>query len=49
MVVPFLGALIGGLLDLALLALTIMGIIHAASGEEKKLPVIGDLAEKINI
>jgi uncharacterized membrane protein len=47
--IPFLGIIVGGLLNLALLVLLIMGIINAASGAEKNLPVIGDLAAKINI
>ena len=47
--IPLLGWIVGSLLMIALFVLWIMGIINAASGAEKKLPVIGDLAEKINI
>ena len=47
--VPFIGVFVGSLLYIALLVLWIMGIINAASGAEKNLPVIGDLAAKINI
>jgi uncharacterized membrane protein len=48
-IIPVLGWIIGGLLSIALFVLWIMGIVNAASGAEKNLPVIGDLAAKINI
>jgi uncharacterized membrane protein len=48
-VIPLIGPFVGGLLLVALFVLWIMGIINAASGAEKNLPVIGDLAAKINI
>lgn len=40
---------IGWLMGLALIILWIMAIINVFSGKMTKLPVIGDLAEKINI
>ena len=36
------------LLNLAVLALFIVGVINAASGKEKPLPLIGQLVEKVN-
>ena len=39
--VPFLGAFISIILNLSILAVWIMGLIGAASGEMKLLPVIG--------
>ena len=43
----FLG--LGFFVHLALLVFSIMGLISVNKGEMKKLPIIGDLAEKINI
>lgn len=43
----FLG--LGMLVHLALVIFSIMGLISVNDGEMKKLPIIGDLAEKINI
>jgi len=43
-VVPIFGRAIGGLLDLALLALWVICIIKASQGSAFKLPVIGDFA-----
>src|SRR3989344_3463128 len=41
MVVPVLGAFISMLVGLAVLVLWIMGVINAAKGEMKQLPLIG--------
>jgi fumarate reductase subunit D len=43
-VIPF----VGWILWLAAVVLSIVGFINAISGKQAKLPVIGDLAEKIN-
>jgi len=48
-IIPVIGAIIGSLLFVALFVLWIMGIINAASGAEKNLPIVGDLAAKINL
>jgi len=37
------------ILHLGLLVLLIIGIIHAANGEKKPLPIIGKFANKINL
>ena len=37
------------LLGLAVLVLAIVGIVNAANGQEKPLPLIGQLADKIKI
>lgn len=39
--IPFIGGLLSGLLGLATLALMILGIVNAATGKAKELPVIG--------
>lgn len=44
-VIPFLGWVIW----IVVVVLMIIGFIKALSGERYKIPVIGDLAEKINI
>ncbi|MGN1340022.1 MAG: hypothetical protein ACI4WS_06990 [Oscillospiraceae bacterium] len=45
--IPIIGAILGGVLSgvlgLAILALMIVGIVHAAQGEMKPLPVIGGI------
>lgn len=41
--VPFFGDLISGLLSLLLLVLMILGIVNAAQGKAKRLPVIGNM------
>ncbi len=40
-IIPLLGGLISGLLNIATLALLIIGVINAAKGEMKELPVVG--------
>jgi uncharacterized membrane protein len=39
---------LGWIIDLIMLAAAIIGAIKAYQGEKYKLPVIGDIAEKIN-
>ncbi|MHB0939658.1 MAG: DUF4870 domain-containing protein [Armatimonadota bacterium] len=46
---PFINIIAGPVLNIALFILMILGIINAANGEEKPLPVIGQFADKINI
>ena len=41
--IPYLGAVLAAVLSLAVLALTIIGIINAANGKAKELPFIGGL------
>lgn len=43
-VIPFIGWILG----LVVMILAIMGIINAATGKKWKLPILGDLAAKIN-
>lgn len=47
--IPFVHALISGILYLLLLILWIMGIVYALTGQEKKLPVVGQIADQFNI
>lgn len=42
-ILSFVGTIISNLLGLLCLALTIVGIVNACSGEPKKLPVIGGI------
>jgi uncharacterized membrane protein len=44
-VIPFIGWFIG----LIVVVLDIVGFIKALSGERYKVPVVGDIAEKINL
>ena len=44
--IPIIGWILDFVLFIALLVLSIMGIINAASGKTKELPVVGDLAKK---
>jgi uncharacterized membrane protein len=48
-VVPAFGHFISGLIYLLVFILWIIGIIYSLSGEMKKIPIVGDLAEKIKI
>jgi uncharacterized membrane protein len=47
--IPFVNWGLSGLLYLLLMVLWIMGMVYALTGQEKKLPVVGDLAEKFKI
>lgn len=42
-VIPFVGWIIGSLGELAALVFAIIGIVHAANGEVKELPLIGKI------
>lgn len=42
-ILSFVGTIISNLLGLLCLALTIVGIVNACSGEPKKLPIIGSI------
>lgn len=39
--IPFVGALLAALVSLVLLAMMVLGIINAATGKAKELPLIG--------
>ncbi len=41
--VPFFGDILAGLIRLSMLALMIIGIINAAQGKAKRLPIIGNI------
>ena len=41
--------IIGWLLQIAVLIAVVIGFLKAYSGERFKMPVVGDLADKINI
>lgn len=41
--VPLIGGMISGLIKLLILALAIIGVVNAAQGRAKRLPVIGDI------
>jgi uncharacterized membrane protein len=47
--VPLIGWIAGAVIGLAVFVFWIMGIINALGGQEKALPIIGDLAAKINL
>lgn len=49
MMVPLLGWIIGGLGMIILFIFWVIGIVYSLSGEEKEIPIIGELAKKINI
>ena len=42
-VIPVVGAILGALISLVMFALMIIGIINAATGKAKELPVIGKI------
>jgi len=44
--IPFIGWMIARLLNVLLFILMVIGIMNAAKGEQKPLPVIGKFAEK---
>lgn len=48
-VVPFIGWFLSLLIGLFTFVLAIMGIINAAGGKMKELPLIGEYAKKINM
>ncbi|MEA1925905.1 MAG: hypothetical protein U9M90_01510 [Patescibacteria group bacterium] len=40
---------LGGLVHLAIIVLSIMGLVNVSKGEKKDLPIVGDLAKKFNL
>lgn len=49
MIVPVLGSIVSTVLGIGLLVLWIVGIIYSFSGEKKDIPLIGELAKKLNL
>lgn len=47
--IPFLGASLASILWIAWIGLSVIGIIYVVQGDEKKLPLVGDFAEKISL
>jgi uncharacterized membrane protein len=47
--IPFFGTLVALVLGLVLTIFWIMGMIYALTGQETNLPIVGDLAAKINL
>lgn len=47
--IPFIGWVVGGIGWIIVVVLFIMGIVNAAGGQEKELPIIGKYGNKINI
>jgi len=48
--IPFIGSwYIRGLISLGLFILWIIGVVYSLSGEEKDVPLVGQLAKKINL
>jgi len=47
--IPYVGWILTTVLWLGLLVLWVIGIIYSLSGEEKPIPLIGQIAEKIKI
>lgn len=47
-VIPFLGVFISAILWLMLVVLWVVGMIHALTGEEKPIPIIGEIAHKFD-
>lgn len=45
--IPFIGWLLNTLIWIGLMVLLVIGIINAANGEEKPLPIIGELFQNI--
>ncbi len=47
--IPFIGWLVGWVLTLLLLILWVIGMVNALNGKQTPLPVIGHLADKIDL
>jgi uncharacterized membrane protein len=47
--IPFFGWIISLAVSIGVLVLWIIGIIYSLSGEKKNVPLIGELANKINL
>ena len=45
--IPVFG--LGFLLDIVILVFSIMGLVNVSKGEKIALPIVGDIAEKINL
>jgi uncharacterized membrane protein len=45
--IPFLGILAGNLIGLLWVILSVIGIINVVNNKKEKLPLIGDLSEKL--
>jgi len=45
--IPFVGWVVGGVGEVLILILMIMGILNAVNGQEKPLPVIGKFAGQV--
>ena len=48
-VVPFIGWILGCVGSVGILVFAVMGIVKALNGERWRIPVVGDLADKINL
>jgi len=48
-IVPFLGQLLFFIVLVFVTVVSIMGLINVAQGEMKKLPIVGDIADKLNL
>ncbi|MBD5081298.1 MAG: zinc-ribbon domain-containing protein [Ruminococcaceae bacterium] len=42
-IIPFVGAILSGVLALLVLVLVIMGIVNAATGKAKEVPIVGKI------
>lgn len=49
LMVPFLGWAIYAICSVALLIFWVMGMVYSFSGEMKPIPVVGGIAEQINL
>lgn len=49
MIIPILGWIVGMIAYVVLLVLWIIGWVYALSGEEKRIPIIGQFADKFDI
>lgn len=49
LIIPLLGWIIGGVWAAALLILWVIGIVSAATGHERSLPLIGKLTDRLVI
>ena len=47
--IPVLGWIIGWIIYVGVATLWVIGIIYSLSGEMRKIPIIGDFADKIKI
>ncbi len=47
--IPLLGWLVGGLLWVAWIVLSVLGIVNVVKGKKEELPVIGEFAHKLKV